>query len=477
MNATAMNPKFSRRTMRWLAGGAVAAWVMFIAYCWRSNVEAAKLAIILPPIFGTAFVIALRARSVVLSLFMGFTFVSHAIAPPFFFLKRENYSYGGDFGAVKNFSFQAGELLRIYGTVCVFTLAVLLFTIAGVKMVRGEIPWSGLRLGRPKTQRRGAYDFLIIGFLIAVAVPQSILMYKLRVGITGVVAPALPFRLTGILYYSRSFIYPVLLFIAYALSKRSRATAVVIVLYAWFAALCGSSRYVLVISAASVVLFAVVDGRRIRFLASAATVGFAFLTVTHSREYIYSDALPFREYLLKSVGESEERPPVGDLIGAIALRLYGPQDIVLAYQYDVPDRVQAMARWFTDRPVVDLNYEFYGMILEPGSGFGVGIGLAAWMIVLARRSYIFLIALAGVIAIFLIVADIVVLAVRRTKAFNASMIADPLAFFLVYVLYSATSLRWYYELIVISTLATWMLRMLNPATHDRSPRLVPQDVQ
>ena len=81
------------------------------------------------------------------------------------------------------------------------------------------------------------------------------------------------------------------------------------------------------------------------------------------------------------------------------------------------------------------------------------------------------------VAIFLIVADIVVLAVRRTKAFNASMIADPLAFFLVYVLYSATSLRWYYELIVISTLATWMLRMLNPATHDRSPRLVPQDVQ
>jgi len=442
---------------------AIACWIAMIVHCWHHDFEAAKLAMILPPIFGAGLLVAYKQRSMVLTMFMGFTFISHAIAPAFFFLQKRSYSYSGDFGAVKNFGFGAGELLRIYGTVFVFTAAVLLFTIVGIRMTRRRGPRRVFVSGDPKkTRRRALYDVLIIVFLIVVAVPQSMMMYRWRVGVTGLVSPILPFRLTGILYYSRGFLYPVLLFVAYALSKRKLPTMVAILLYAWLAGLCSSSRYVLVISMVPVILFAFLDRQRIRFVVATAIAGFAFMTVTYSRTYIYSESLPLREYIVSSIESREEHPKIRfwDLVGGIALRLYGPQDIVLAYQYDVSSRVHAAVNWFTDRPVVDLNTEFYGMTFAEGSGFGVGIGLHAWMVVLSRRNYFLLILLAGVISTLLVLADIPVEAVRRVKVFKIFMAADPLAFFLVYVLYSAASLRWYYELIALALVGTWVVRMI-----------------
>jgi hypothetical protein len=456
----------------WAVAG-LAAWIALIVHCWHHDVEAVKLAMILPSIFGLALLMALKLRSTVLTIFMGFTFISHAIAPAFFFLQKKNYRYSGDWGAVKDFGFGAGELLHIYRPVFLFTAAVLVFAGAGIRMTRGRGRRRTIIEAGPKKTRaqRAVYDVLIIVFLIAIAVPQSIVMYRLRVGLTGVVSPILPFRLTGILYYSRGFLYPLLLFVAYSLSKRKLPTTIAIMLYAWLAGLCASSRYVLLVSMGSVLLFAFLDRRRVRFVIAAAIAGFAFMTVTYSRTYIYVEQLPLDEYIINSIEYREEHPKINfwDLVGGIAMRLYGPQDVVLAYQYDVPSRSQAIANWFTDRPVLNLNTELYGMDLPEGSGFGVGIGLHAWMVLLSRRSTMLMIFLAAVISALLVLADIPVEAVRRVKIFKVHMAADPLAFFLVFVLYSAASLRWYYELIALSLVGTWILRMIFMPSPVRRP--------
>src|ERR1051326_8557210 len=211
----------------WAVAG-LAAWIALIVHCWHHDVEAVKLAMILPSIFGLALLMALKLRSTVLTIFMGFTFISHAIAPAFFFLQKKNYRYSGDWGAVKDFGFGAGkrtpaffflqkknyrysgdwgavkdfgfgagELLHIYRPVFLFTAAVLVFAGAGIRMTRGRGRRRTIIEAGPKKTRaqRAVYDVLIIVFLIAIAVPQSIVMYRLRVGLTGVVSPILPFRL------------------------------------------------------------------------------------------------------------------------------------------------------------------------------------------------------------------------------------------------------------------------------------------
>jgi len=466
----------------WYVVIAIALWIVLIVYCWmQHDVQAAELAVILPTIFGTAFLVSLRVRSMVLGLFMALTFISHGIAPAFFFLQRDNYTYTGGFGAVKNFSFGVGELLEIYGTVFVFTFSLLAFAMAGIAARKRRRPVPKPPPPAVRSYRQLRYDVLLVLFVVLVGIPQSLIMYSSRVGITGLVSPVLPYRLTGLMYYSRAFFYPVLLFVGFMLSKQRALTASAVLLYAWFAGMCGSSRYLLLISAAAVPLFALIDRKRIRFVLAALFLIVSFRTVTYTRAYVYDGSPPFREYAWRALhGEHDYSSlTVGEVIGGIALRLYGPQDIVLSYQYDVPSRAQAVVRWFTGGNVVeDLNYDFYGMTFAAGSGFGVGIGLHGWMIVLARRSYILLVVLAAVIALLLVLGDAAVDGIRRLTVFNASALASPVAFFLVYVLY-ASSIRWYYQLLAACFLGVWALRFLFPlpAPFVRRPHLTHGEVQ
>lgn len=464
MKFRSRTPILSLRATVWLLLAGLVLWATFIVYCKRDS-EAMKLAIILPPIFGTVLFLALRSRSMVLSMFMGFTFISHAIAPPFFFLHKTAYSYGGDFGAVKSFNFETAELLKIYGLVFTFTFGVLAFTMIGIRALgppRGVIRNANQALAQ--IRRRTIYDVLIVLFIAAIAIPQSLLMFRLRVGITGLVAPVLPFRLTGILYYSRLFFYPVALFAAYTVAKRRWPASVAILAYALIGGLCGSSRYIVLVTAAPVVVFALIDGQKFRFAIAAAAAVFSFMVVTNSRSFVYTEKGPFRDYAMLSIrgDETQQRSAVDDLIGGIALRLYGPQDVVLAYQYDVDSRAGAMVRWFTGRPVVaDLNYEFYGMTFAAGSGFGVGLGVCPWMIVVARRSYFILLLLSMVIAALLVSADRGAEAIKRSGTFLGAVVADPFAFFVVYVLYSS-SILWCYELILMAFIGAMVLQLFAP---------------
>jgi hypothetical protein len=462
-----------------LFAGGVVGWIVLMVYCAREDRQAFQLSVILPPIFGALLVMAARTRSVVLTLFFGLTFVSHAIAPPFFFIKREYYHYTGGFGAVKNFQFGVGEFLRMYVPVFVFVVALLLFSILFLKIARKMAKTSTPVVpARDRGSfRRARYDFAIALFIILIAIPQTVLMYGMRQGITGIVSEPLPYRLTGLLYYSRMFLYPLLLFIAYASSRRYLATGMLILFYATVAGMSASSRYVLLATAAPMLVLTIMDRRRLRLLVSLGIVLVSFVLVTRTRDFVYlPEGQPaFTTLVVNSItgGERTTRFSIPDTIGGLANRLWGPQDVVLAYQYDIQGRLGAIWRYFTSQPVVpDLAYEFYGMTFAYGSGMGVGIGIIPWMIVLSRRSVILLILLAAVVALMLILADRLVLAIRTTRGSLGPMAADPIAFLFVYTLYPST-INWYFDLVVLVIGMLIVLRMINADVRIRRPKAVP----
>jgi hypothetical protein len=458
--------------------GGVIGWIVLMIYCWGEDRQAFWLSLILPPVFGTFLILAARTRSVVLTLFFGLTFVSHAIAPPFFFINRDLYHYTGGFGAVKDFQFGVGEFLRMYVPVLVFVLALLLFGMLFLRVAR--------RTGRRSTpvlaprdrgsMRRARYDFAIALFLILVAIPQTVIMYGLKQGITGLVSEPLPYRLTGLLYYSRMFLYPMLLFMAYAASRRYLATGMLILLYASIAGMAASSRYVLLASAAPMLVLTILDRRRMRLLVALALMFGAFVLVTRTRDYVYRPLRPsFTGLVTRSIQGTDGAAgfSIPDTIGGLANRLWGPQDVVLAYQYDIPSRGRAIWRYFTSQPVVDdLTFEFYGLTFAYGSGMGVGLGIIPWMVVLSRRSIIVLILLAAIVALMLVVADRLVLAIRTTRGSLGPMAADPLAFLFVYTLYPST-INWYFDLLVLVIGMLIVLRMFAGGVRIRRPKAVP----
>jgi hypothetical protein len=366
-------------------------------------------------------------------------------------MRREFYSYGGGFGAVKDFQFGVGEFLRMYVYVLVFVVATAVLTLLIPRRTqraaeKAAAPAIDIGAGlRPRARALCGAGLAL--FLLAVAMPVSLFMYDSRVGITGVEPPVLAYRMTGILTYFRMFLVPALILIGFGLSNRGLALSLVVLFYAFVAGFASASRFVTVASAAPLVVFALMDRRMLRLAAISVAAGAIFLLVTGSRNFVYARRMPFVELIATTVRESkaEDFSPF-DLVGGIANRLYGPQDVVLASQYHVRSRAEAIRRYFSSQPVVDdIVQEFYGLKVPTEVAWGIGLGHIPWMIVLADGSIAVLLLLAAMTAVILWISQLLVDLYRASNMRLFAAGAMPLAFLLIYFL-NAAVLNWWIDL-------------------------------
>jgi hypothetical protein len=454
---------------------AVAGWVVLLVYFATQDADAALVSLVLTPPLGALLLVAVRQQHLVLSQFMGLAVISHAIAPPFFFLRREFYTYGGGFGAVKDFRFGVDEFLRIYSEVLIFLAAMVLFAVV-LRSLWPRVSWdTGLRLTAlapsltPKARRR--YGILLALFLILIAAPLSVFMYANRIGITGVEPTVLPYRLTGIFTYFRMFVVPMVIFAGLALGRRTRPMTVLILLYMAVAGFSSASRYVVLSTAAPLVVFALLDRRIARFLVVASASAAMFVLVTASRDYVYTRQMPLVELVQTTVrGVDAAAFSPFALVGGVANRLWGPQDVVLASQYHTPSRWAAIVNYFSLRTVVEnLTFEFYGLTFSGESaGFGVGIGYVPWMIVLANGSLPVLIALAFVAAVLVSVSEWLVTRYRALPGRLPQTAVHPLAFLFVFCLYPS-NLNWWYDAVFLSAAGLLVLHLAMRLRRRRSP--------
>jgi hypothetical protein len=445
----------------------LAAWAVLLVYFWRLDREAFILSLALTPPLSALLLISVRSGHLVLSFFIGFALISHAVAPPFFFINRVNYSYGGSFGAVKDFRFGMGEFFGIYSYVLIFLAATVVFAVLSnallggrqVVMRRRTAVRSPLKHLSRATRVRNAW--LLTLFIVLVGIPLSLAMYWMRIGMTGVEAPVLPYRLTGLTTYFRMFGIPLVIFSLYSASTRNRFLTALIIFYTALGGLASASRYFIFAVVAPAALYSLVDRKVMRFCLVAASTGVIFILVTASRDYVYLGAMPFLELLRTTINGYDPSTFSGfQLVGGIANRLWGPQDIVLAYQYAVANQPAAIVKYFTIQVVVpDLTYELYGMTFSgANAAFGVGIGYIPWMILLANRSISVLLGLALVTACFLTASERLVDVFRRRGGNFFTAGGQALAFVLVYLLY-ASVLNWWYQAVLLACVPAALLQL------------------
>jgi hypothetical protein len=213
-----------------------------------------------------------------------------------------------------------------------------------------------------------------------------------NIGTMGLLNDPLPYRLTGIMYYTRLFFGPLLILVLFAKSSRSWMLVAVILGYAVSAGLSSASRSVLLMSMFSVGYFAILDGQKAR-LAIISVIGvLGFLLTSGSRDYTFSsDVFVFGDAFEVALSFLVSgQISVFDTIGGIANRFYGAQDMILAYQFVREDTWLAMVNYFmsggrADAIVPDLGRDLFDLDLE-GTGFGVGIGTMAYLLILSHTN-------------------------------------------------------------------------------------------
>lgn len=453
------------------------AWGVYLIYLLSKDNASFWVSAVLTPIFGAAAFLACKSRNPVLQAFSIFGFIGHAVGAPYFWMTRGTASYSG-FGAVKNFEFALSEFFRIYGWVASLYILIILFTlyldrinVGGYKHIE---PAPSSKHATPSQERRSVWLLSLV--IILIAIPMNIYMIRNRIGITGIVSEERAFRIVGLLYYSRLFFLPLLLAALYPRTSRGWAITLLIAGYAVFAGFSSASRTVLLLSLMPLLFDIFLNRKWRRLFLLGLFAAAAFVAVSASRDYTYATySLSYSDMIsttLSNLSGPTNVTPI-TLIGGISNRLYGAQDMILAYQFEPANPFMAFFDYFwsggrADSVVPNLTYDFYGLIFDEGSGFGVGIGTLAYLLILGRASILLLIPGALVTAALLSVGG---RCFAWGPIFGAEEHGQPVRYFMAIILgftiYSS-SLNLAYTLIMLMIIMGIALRFSRRRKRNRS---------
>jgi hypothetical protein len=207
-----------------------------------------------------------------------------------------------------------------------------------------------------------------------------------------------------------------------------------------------------------VLLFALRDGRATRLIVVTGVTGVAFVLISLSRDFVYmgTDLSVFELARVVLATPGADRTPLLTMVGGVLNRFYGAQDVVLASGYQITDQLHSITSFFAARPP-NILFDLYGFTVPEGSGWGVAMGVAGWIVLLANHSMPILILLGIVLGLMLGGAEVVVRQFELLPPMFSGL-AMPLAFFLTFDLVSGT-LNWYYEVLAYAVLFVLMFPM------------------
>ena len=369
------------------------ALILFLIILFIQDVEAFFIATVLTPIFWILFKLAVRIQNLVLQSFCFLMFVAHGIGAPFAWLDRDIYNR--DIWA--NFQFKLGELFYIYFWVVIIYALIIFFTLM-FENIKFLAKSSNLKL--LKIRKRGSnsnlYSYLIVSLIIFMMVPLNIYMSTNKIGILGLLSEDLPYRMTGILYYFRLYIFPFVILFLYAKSNRGFFLFLIIFSYAILAGLSSASRSVLIINLFPVIFYTLIDKRKLRILVTMLFSILGYMLITSSRDYTHhtSDVFILSEALYyASTYILDGKFSAYDLVGGFSNRLFGMQDFIVSYSFISDQPWTATFNYFleggrADTVVPNLERDLFGITNLEGTGFGIGVGTMAYFLILAHSNFL-----------------------------------------------------------------------------------------
>ena len=296
-------------------------------------------------------IIAARTKSNLLVVFALAALVSGWLTPLGFFWERNKFTYSGQ-SAILDFQFSVFTFIGFYapiiaGYFIILSIAVLPYFVRKKSLIPSYMdPKTGVGVmsSAIKTQnsRRSNKARLVFVATIFVFGAVNFWMFTNSIGITGINPPELSFKLTGILFYTARFVFPIIL--VYQMTK-FRPTLIelsLLVAYACVASLTSVSRAALVILFMPALIVLFIQNRFFILGVALVLLLFFYPVVGLSRNFVYlvEGGIAVRnlefsliDFLLNSLLALTAEDLFSGFL-AIIERIGGGQDVVLAAQYD-----------------------------------------------------------------------------------------------------------------------------------------------
>ena len=365
-----------------------------------------------------------RMKKTVSFIYCVYMFICAGIDPAFFFKLWDSNGIGV-FSGIGNFKFGIQDFFVSYGY-AVFLMIIILLTI--ILCEKYSALWSkkniiskGFTINLPfyfhasEKCRKLIFCFVMPILFVTVTI-LNYLMLKYRIGISGIPSRSLPFRMVGIMYYSRLYIVPVILIALYYLSKFDKRVYIITILLAMECSLASGSRLIGLLYLMPLLF---VDlGRKNKCWVFTVLIAYiCFLFANNSRTYIYTSIVNKEEYTTLTtilpaitVSFSQSIRVIPNHIKGIGDRLFGCQCYILASQFSLETGVIDNVKNFFENwngaysfgLVNDKLLQLFDInSLPEGLGAAVGLGLIASLLVVAEYKLIWIVLCGMVIGILL----------------------------------------------------------------------------
>ena len=339
------------------------------------------------------------------------TFLSHGIGTTVYYLDRANASSVG-FGAIGDFDFSYHQFWDAYSYFALFLIALWLMVLAFKKR------WhTNFLPGFVKDQysfivcHSSSWSILPLLLTISAFIMISIWMYENHIGMIGLQQTRLPFHLTGIIFYARRFLFPIVLIWLYIKTKSKNISSFLLIVYSLVVGILATSK-----SAALLVLLPLIylnfmmGKKKMAYVCIIAAVA-VYAIIGELRVVIYeTDAeIDLRALFSTSIEFSTESDSFFIfLLKNITNRIYGLQSTVLGNQYYKLSFNDLLA-YYSHAKIVDLIPDYvhtlFGITLPPDKAYGVGLGYNGTMQLLSCHNYLYTIFQALIISIFFVIQN------------------------------------------------------------------------
>lgn len=356
----------------------------------NEDIQATSLYIILYISFAFFLFFAIKSKNNLLIFSILLAAISNVIGAPIIILNKDSYQYSG-WNAVKSFDFSYIYFAKIYIIEYLNILLLVIFTILFTKKLNNSsfikriIPDAKISIELNQSTKSTRIWDISMFFIFILIILIVFFMYFNQIAIMGVEGDKLPFKLVGILFYTRGYILPITSFVIFNKSSKNIFILSGVIIISFIIGLLSASRGLAFFYMFPVLIHIITNMKTsFKYIIAFFLILFAYMITSISRSILFNDSqLNFLD-LIKLVfsSESEFKSETSffrgliNIIGTISNRLYGVQDLILTYQHKLVDPFQSFISFITASPVIEFPAtDLYDLEWLPGQAFGVGLGL------------------------------------------------------------------------------------------------------
>jgi hypothetical protein len=154
------------------------------------------------------------------------------------------------------------------------------------------------------------------------------------------------------------------------------------------------------------------------------------------------------------------------VVSTISNRLYGAQDMVLAYQYTLADPWSSFGNFLFMEPIADIAKELYGLEFLPGQGYGVGMGLLGVFTMIGRSEILLLVFAMFFFSLLAVVIDGLLTRLFFNKKLGKFSQLYYLILFIVSFNFIQASVNYLYSTIILSIVFGYFFKRLKLKTNN-----------